>query len=149
MTQKWTKTERETAGIEALQMRMRGMSFAEVAEQLQCSKSTAHAIYREALDAMRPHEKFELFRSRQLAELASLRETAMRSLDQVEDEGTVDLTKLERLCSTVTGLHKREASLCGLDRFDPAKETQKSSLGLDERIRGLLSEMDELDIGLI
>ena len=109
---KFTKLERDTAKIEALNMVLEGQRIPQIAAHFQLSYNSAKDLYQDALDDMRPHADFDKYRATQLAELKKARHKIIQTLTA----GDYKATGLKDLCIALVTIQQQEGKLVGLDK---------------------------------
>lgn len=132
---RFTPHEREIAKIDALNLRLRGETYRSIAASLSTCAETARTLYHDALDDMRPHEEFDVYRARQLAELRTVRELVMRGAFEHAQKASVDPYKVRTLADSLVSLHDREARLTGIDRAAVTSEaTGETDVQVGEQV---------------
>lgn len=109
----------------ALRLFMAGVPYRDIAEQMGLTLPTAWRRVQRALDNMRPHDDYDKYRGRQLAELAIAREEIMRG---IVDTTETTFSERMRACEVLVKVQEREARLIGLDKMPtPAEDIMNMS----------------------
>jgi len=115
-TNQHTGTEYEQSKIEALRLRLAGASFDQIAATQDITKSGAYKRVNAALEDMRPHAEYDIYRRRQMAEMEEVRTRLMRKV--LENDDLIEAARELR------GLWDSERKLLKLDEAPTPMELQ-------------------------
>ncbi len=142
---KWSKETREQKKVEALELRIEGRTFSQIAKQLGCAKSTANDLYSDALADIRPHENATEYRNLQLVEIRRTKSVVSLAIGELMRSGEApSSSELEVLSRSLVRLQEREAKLLGFDYYLDREiaAAEKKSHEIDDKIEGFLREFD-------
>lgn len=106
------ETQYEVNCIEALELRLTGMTYQQIADEQGVNQTTAMRRVSSAIDAARPHADYDQYRARQMVELEAIRTRLYNTV--VADDTAIDdrHSAVDRLLK----VHDRESKLLALDK---------------------------------
>ena len=131
--------------IEALTLKISGMTYEDIAGHQGCSGSTAFRRCAHALDGMRPHADYDQYRARQLAELEPARQLANKTIADADKDLAPRFKAVERLIQ----IQDRESKLLALDKAPTPMEeaARKLAAASPEEISAEMNQRAGQDAG--